>query len=220
LFVNSKKPRDNGGGEANKAKIAFRELVVAGGDAAEVFDAFEEVFHKMSFPIRRLAVAGRMPALGAWRDAGSDAALRKPLAEGVTIVTFVTHEHAGGNFLRHGLRMGDIGFIAGGQQKPRWLACFIDHRVDLGVHPTFGPAHGLGSLPARRIACTAMHFDMGGVQKATRTGQWQLDSGKDLRPNTFACPAAVILIDAIPRRLRSVNRPPLTTLAENDENAS
>ena len=212
MFVNSKKQGNDGGGKADKAEISLCKFVIAGGDAAEVFDAFKEVLHDMPLSIGRLAIGAGMLAVGARRDARFDAALLEPLAEAIAVVTFVCHEHGGGDFLGQGLRMGDVGFIARAQEQPHGLGRFIDHRVNLGVHATLGAAHGLGSLTATGIAGAAMHFDVRGVQEAPGTGQRQLDPGKEPCPDPLACPSAVILVDAVPCRLGPVNRPPFTAL--------
>ena len=39
---------DQGGGKADKTEVGVGEFVIARGDAAEVFDPFEEVFHEVS----------------------------------------------------------------------------------------------------------------------------------------------------------------------------
>ena len=212
MFGNSKEQGNDGGGEADKAEIGFSQLVIAGGDAAEVFDAFKEVLHDMPLSIGTLAISAGMPAVGARRNARLDAMVQEPLAEAVAVVTLVSDEHGGGDFLRQGWCMANIGFIAGAQEQPHGLTRFIDHRVDLGIHAALGAAHGLRSLTATGIARAAMHFDMRGVQKAPRTHQRQFDPGKELRKDSLACPSAVILADAVPSRLGSIDSPPLTTL--------
>ena len=112
MFVNSRSERDDGGSEAYKAKERISEFVVARSDAAEVLDPLEEVFDEVALAITRFAVASLLVAVGARRDAGLDAALQEPLAEGIAILTLVRHEHRGGDFLRHCFRVGDVRLIA------------------------------------------------------------------------------------------------------------
>ena len=219
VFANSKEQGNDGGGRTDKAEIGLREFVIAGGDAAEVLDSFEEVLHDMPLSIGRPAIGGGMLAVGARWNTRLDATLHEPLAEAIAVVTLVSNEHGSGDFFRHGWCMANIGFITRAQEQPHGLGRFIDHRVNLGVQATLGAAHSLRSLTATRIARAAMHFDVRGVQEAPRTRQRQLDPGKELRPDSVACPLVVIPIDTVPSRLGSVNGPPLATLTENDENS-
>ena len=87
MFANSRFERNDSRREADKAEESLGELGLPCGDAAEVPDPLEEILDQVALAISRLAVASLLVAVGARREAGFDAALAEPLAEGVAIAT-------------------------------------------------------------------------------------------------------------------------------------
>lgn len=212
MFVNSH-DGNKSGGKANEAEEGFGKFVVTGGYAPEVFDALKEVFHQMPFAITALAIRAVMFAVRARRDTRLDATLQQAFTEGIAIITFVGHEHGRGEFCDEGFCMGDIRLIGRAQEQPNWPPRLIDDGMDFCVQAALGAPHGLGMLTPTRIAGTAMHFDVRGIQEAAGTFQRCLDLAEELGPDALASPPEVILIDAVPGCSRSMNRPPLATLS-------
>ena len=166
------------------------EFVVAGSDPAEVFDALKKVFHQMAFAIAAPTVAAGGKAIGARRNAGSHPALQEPVPERIAVITLVGDQQGAWDFLRQGLRMGNVGVVARTQQQADRLPRLVHHRVDLRVHAALGASHRLRRLPASGIAGAAMHPHMGRIEKTPRTLQGQFDLRKELCKDALPRPAA------------------------------
>ena len=167
----------------------------------------------MSLAISALAVGASFLTVGTGRDTRRDSMLREPLTELIAVITFVGDHHFGGNLRSDDLCVGDIGVITGAQQQTDRVPRLIDHRVNFGVHATLGAAHGLRSLPATRIARTAMQLNVCGIDKPLGTLERQLDLDKELSEDPLARPSAVILIDTVPGCVWPIDGTPLTSLA-------
>lgn len=68
------------------------ELVVAGGDASEVFELAEEAFDLIAFSVEGLREAGLPFAVGFGRDVGHRALCLDQLADGIAVISLVAKD--------------------------------------------------------------------------------------------------------------------------------
>ena len=111
--------------------------------------------------------------------------------------------------LRQGLLGSrNIGFLASPKQQGGRRSGFIDRRVKLRVESAFGRSHGLMFPASRRIAAAAVNFDKGRVQEAPLAFEFRCALVKQLNPDSLPTPSPPVIIDGVPVRLATVNRPP------------
>ena len=116
--------------------------------------------------------------------------------------------------------VGDVRIVARTQEKTDRLTGFIDHGMELGVHPALGAPEGLPVLAAGRIARAAMNLDVGGIKETPPAFESGFHDGEDLRPHPTARPIPGVMIDAVPARLLAINRAPFTALAQDGKDAA
>jgi len=140
-------PQSNGS-EGDGGEEVPCELVVAGGDAPEVFDFVEEALDEIALSVKReidraldLDVAlGRNVGLGAARLDERDDAFR--------IIAAIGDNVAGqANAAEQGRRGGLIGGLARREQQADRQALGIDHGMDLGAQSSTRTTDGVIRAP-------------------------------------------------------------------------
>ena len=95
-----------------------------------------------------LAVSDRLDAIAFAGDDGRCAALPQPIAEGISVISFVGQNFSG---RRQWLQQRDSGFavkaVAARQQKADWTTFSVDHRVDFGRATTTADTERLVLAP-------------------------------------------------------------------------
>lgn len=85
------------------------ELVVARGDASELFDTGEETLDQVAVAVEMMVEGTGLESIGARRDHGLAALCRDCLNEGIGIVALVGNDKVGGCVLDQCLRLFDVG---------------------------------------------------------------------------------------------------------------
>ena len=136
-------------GELHEAEEAFGGLVIAGGDAAKLF---QEAHHALDAVALGIAAtvqrAGRF-AVRLSRDNGARAAQIQLRAQAVGIASFVGEKLARPGLAKHEQvrRGGDISGLAGRQVQGQRQSIRIRQDVNLGRDPATGPAQGIQINP-------------------------------------------------------------------------
>jgi hypothetical protein len=128
----------------NAGKKVLRQLVVARGDGAELFQLAEEVFDQMA---RLVELDVERPGLRAGTLAGDHCGLiggEEPVDHpGIGIERLVGDQGVGGKFGQEGVGAEQIVRLAGGEQEADRVTERIDQRVDLRAQPAFAAADRL-----------------------------------------------------------------------------
>lgn len=125
-------PESDGGCEGNACEEVGGELVVAGGDAAEVLKPAEGVLDEVTSPVALLVIAdGAFAVPPAWND-GNGTRLPQRASQMIGIITFVGAQiaHASGAFEKRGRGL-DVADVAGGERQCVRAADDVSERVDL-----------------------------------------------------------------------------------------
>ena len=136
------------GNESDGGEEVSGELVVAGGDAAEVFEFVEEALDEVALAVE-LGIDGSLPlAVALGRDVGGGAVSDQEVENGLGIVAAVGDGVAGR--LEAFDEVGDgglVGGLAGGQQEADRETAGVDHGVDLGAQSSTRTADGVIRAP-------------------------------------------------------------------------
>ena len=139
---------ETGGGEGDGGEEVSCELVVARGDASEVFELVEEAFDEVALSVERGIDRALDLAVLLGRDVGPRAVIGDELDDGLGVIAPVGDGVAGrGKAVderRHG---GFVGDLARGQQEAQRQAAGIDDDVDLAAQPATGTANGVIRAP-------------------------------------------------------------------------
>jgi hypothetical protein len=127
----------DGGGEAGVG------LVVAGGDAAELFEPLEEVLDQMPPFVHFDVVRNGRLAIRLRRDDGGGAPLVQCGAQRVAVECLVGDERLEVDARDQRLDADAVVTLAGEQDKARQIAQRIDERDDLSRQSAARPANGL-----------------------------------------------------------------------------
>jgi hypothetical protein len=132
----------------NSSEEIASELVVASGDAAEVFEAAEATFNDVSALVGALAERMEDDAVGFVGNDRLCAKVDDLGAQFVAVVAFVGKEslHIGGE-RQHVGRGGDVGILAGCEMKDDGPAARIAQAMDFGRAPAARAADRLILLP-------------------------------------------------------------------------
>ena len=132
----------------DEGKKASSELVVAGGDSAELLELEEEGFHKMAFFVEPPIDEPRVGVIRLGRDAEirivvGDKLAKLPLAVSPVSKDGRTFEvNLGDQFLGN----SDVSGIAGSQQYRNRVAQSVDSSVNLGASATAAHSNALIDL--------------------------------------------------------------------------
>ena len=112
------------------------ELVVAGGDAAEVLQLGEEPLDQIALAVEAFAEAGFPFTVALRWDVGRGAFVLDQLADAVGIIGLV-RQHDGARAEMVEQRVGDLPVVglSSGQAEPDREALRVDDDVDLGREP-------------------------------------------------------------------------------------
>ena len=132
----------------NSGEEVALELVVSGGNSAEILEAAEAAFDDVSPLVDALVEGMDEDTVGLVGDDGLCAALDDLGAQAVAVVAFVGDEGArGGSLRQHVGRGGDVSILAGREMKNDWPAAPIAQAVDFRRAPAARAADGLILLP-------------------------------------------------------------------------
>jgi len=204
----------------NEAHVGDGEFVVTSGDPSEVLDPFEEVLDQMSASIASPGVMLRTLSVAARWDARGDSSPPKPIAKLVRVIAFIPDKEGCRDVIHDRLSVRDIGIIARTEKKRDGSAATIDHGVNLSIESSFGSPKRLMFPASGGVSGAAVGFGVSGVNEVLSLLRRRTNNLPQDFPEPLVTPSSVVLVDRIPVRLCSIYRPPFTTLAKNDENAS
>lgn len=91
-------------------------LVVAGGNASEVFDPIEEPFHEISLPVDPGGEGEACLAIGLGRDIGPSSTRGRLCPDGIAVISFVGQQNVTfAEVVNEGISFSAIGDLAAGQ---------------------------------------------------------------------------------------------------------
>ena len=139
---------ETGGCESDGCEEVSCELVVARGDAPEVFELVEEAFDEVALAVERGIDRALDLAVLLGRDVGPRAVIDDEFDDGLGVIAPVGDGVAGrgkaANQRRHG---GLVGGLARAQQEAQRQAAGIDDDVDLAAQSATGTANGVIRAP-------------------------------------------------------------------------
>lgn len=125
-----------------------RELVVAGGNAAEILQTSEHAFDGVARSVRHATERRLEAPVDLGRDHRRRAAGVDRRAHGVGVVaTGGDHQHARRGPLHQQLGLAAIRRLAAGQDEGAWTAVLVAEGVEFGGAPTTADANRLRPLP-------------------------------------------------------------------------
>lgn len=131
----------------------FGELVVSGGDTAEVLELAEEALDEVAFAVETLAEAGLPFAIGFGWDVGHRALRLYQVADAVGVISLVGQDDGMRRKLIQQLVCGGrIVGLARCQAEPDREPLGIDDRVDLGGEAAPGATETMISIPLFAVA--------------------------------------------------------------------
>ena len=134
---------EEGGDEVDRRRETGVGFVVAGGDAAELFDPLEEVLDEMPPLIHLGVVRDRRFAVGLGRNDGDRATVFERRAQGVVVERLVGKEGIEIDASDKRVDADAVVTLARQKDKARQIAQRVDERDDLGGQPAARAANGL-----------------------------------------------------------------------------
>lgn len=206
--------------ESNEAEERLGELLVAGADASQAFDACKEILDDVTVRIEQLGIvildfigdARRNARLGVGRD--------QFLAKRASVKTAVADNPAVGELIDQHRDGSQIIPISGHHMESRGASQSIDNNCDLGVGSAPGLADGLSSSPAGCVGCILVRFDVRAVDGANLAASIPIEDREHLRPKAAATPTAEARVDGTPRPKLSRKIAPRQTGSQNEVNAT
>ena len=129
------------------------ELVVTGGDAAEVLQLAEEALYQVALTIEHLAEAGFPFAIGFGRDIGNRALRLDQIADAIGVIGLIgQNDCASIETIKQAEGGGAVVGLAGGQAEPDREPLSIDNRVDLGREAAPRATETMISIPLFAVA--------------------------------------------------------------------
>ena len=129
------------GGEEN-----LGELVVTGGDGAEMLELVEKTLHEVAFAVEDEVARARGFSVGFGRDDRDDRPLVEGGDEGVGVVRLVGDQGAGIDGIDERLSASQIVILARAEHHLDRIAEGVDERVHLGGQSAAGSADGLRAV--------------------------------------------------------------------------
>src|SRR5271157_5123477 len=120
-----------------------RGFLVAGGDAAELFDEIEEALDEIAFGVEGEVAIARDLAVRFWRDDRLDGPDFEALNKAAGVVAFVAEEGFGLHFGRKGFSLGDVVDLSARQAERQRVAQSVYDHMDLGGRAAARAAYGL-----------------------------------------------------------------------------
>ena len=138
---------DSDSGEFNEPHEVDEQLVVSGGDTAELFELVEEALDDVALLVEVDVVGTLDLAVSFRRDDGLRAGLGDPLDEMVGVIALVGDGDACGDAVDKIMRKGDVIALPGSTDRTNRIAEGIASGVDFGAQPAPRPAQALGIRP-------------------------------------------------------------------------
>ena len=82
---------DKSGYQVESGKEGFAQLVIAGGNAPEVFDLVEEALDKVAMAVKVLVVMELFTPRADWRNYGLNSVIREAFADAIGIIAFIEY---------------------------------------------------------------------------------------------------------------------------------
>ena len=139
---------ESGGCQGNGCEEVSGELVVARGDAAEVFEFVEEAFDEVALSVEVSVDGALLPAAALGWNVRSRSMVGDHPNDGLGVVAAVRHGVGGGPQAVE--QRGDEGFVgglAGRDEQADGKASGVDHRVKLGAQSSTRTADGVIRAP-------------------------------------------------------------------------
>jgi hypothetical protein len=138
---------DGDSGELNELHEVYEQLVVSGGDAAELFELVEEALDDVALLVGVYIVGTLDLAVSFRRDDGLGAGLGDPVDEMVGVVALVGDGGACGDAVDKIVGEGDVISLPGSTDQTNRIAEGIAGGVDFGAQPAPRPAQAVGIRP-------------------------------------------------------------------------
>jgi hypothetical protein len=215
VFSNPVSEPIQNGSELNEGEIGGCELVIAGRDSAEAFDAAKEVFYSVAAPVVAAVepVAPGSPAFGS--DAGPNVGNPKRRVERVRIEAAISDRVLVPKDWHQWKDRLEVVLLTRSQAEPDRSTHRVDHGGKLRVDPTFRAANGLERLPTRRIGSVLVKLDVRAINMAQLprriTGKLLEEPG----PEATRTPSSPSSIDRAPRTITSRQVAPRYARAQN-----
>lgn len=131
----------------------FGQLVVAGGNPAEVLELGEEALDQVPLAVEPRAEVRFCPAVGLWRDVGERPFLAERRPDAIRIVSLVRQDDcSSANMIEQTVSSLTIMALPSGQAQPDRESLRIDDRVDFGREPASGATKTMISIPLIAVA--------------------------------------------------------------------
>ena len=142
------------GGEEDEASIIGQELVIAGGDAAELLQLVEEPLDEIAFFVKRLVVGERRAAIGFGHDR-LGLTRKDSLAQVIRVITLVGDDGFSLETFDEVMRLCDVVALPWPEKKPDGIAERVGGGVDLRAQSAPRSAQTLGIRPPLAIRAPA-----------------------------------------------------------------
>lgn len=144
------------GGEEDEASIIGQELVIAGGDAAELLQVVEEPLDEIAFFAKRLVVGERRAAIGFGRDDRLGRTRKDSLAQVIRVITLVGDDGFNLETFDEVMRLCDVVALPWPEKKPDGIAERVGGGVDLRAQSAPRSAQTLASAPLWRSSAATI----------------------------------------------------------------
>jgi hypothetical protein len=203
------------GRELNECEVGGCELVIAGRDSTEAFDAAEEVFHSVAAPIVAAMepVAPGSPPL--WSDAGPNMGNAKRRVECVRIEAAIGDRMLVSQERQQREDRLEVVLLTRGEAEPNWATQRVDHGGKLRVDASFRPANSLERLPTRRVGSVLVKLDMRAIKMAQLPRRITGKLLEELLPQSTRTPSSPSSVDRAPRTITSRQVAPRHSRAQN-----
>ena len=125
-------------------------LLIARGDAPEVFDRVEKTLHQVALPVEGKVAVPLDDAIFFGRDHGRDGADLQAREEGIAVVTFVGEHRAGPDLSGQGFGLGDVMHLPAGKAQGDGKPERVDDGMNFGRKTTARATYGLVETPFLR----------------------------------------------------------------------
>ena len=132
--------------QSDKRGESLRELFIARGDPAKVFDKAKMAFNEIAILVLMRIIGSRRIAVGARRDDRLGPAHCIVLAQLVSVKGFVGEHRLRIGVFQQSCRLGDVMYLTLGQHEFGKASQPLDQCVDLGCQPSSGASDRLRLL--------------------------------------------------------------------------
>ena len=209
-----------GCGELNEPQKGIGEFVVAGGDSAMGFDATEEVFDLPAVAVVATMKTNRVTTAALGRDTRTAALAVQPCAKVICIESPVCHQTVPAGRPQHRESGEEIVALTAIQAYGEGATPSIDHRGELCIESTLGPAHRLGGLATPRIGAMLVELDVRAVEVSQRADGLAAKLSKNASEQALAAPQPEPAVDGLPFAVSFGEISPRTAGAQHEKNTA